>query len=463
MTSSTLVLTDEKIRLTPYREGSVRELWHISLPLIFTFLSSSLMLFVDRLCLAHYSTPDLNGAVAGGSWFWPFQYGTIAVASIAEVFVGQYNGAGRRAKLAEPVWQMIWFSLLSIIVFLPALIGISFVVSQENSTDAASVSYFRSLMYFGPCFPLATALAAFFIGQGKLGLIATTTLFGNMVNVVLDCVLIFGIDGVIAPMGVVGAAVATGIAQLLQCVILFRVFFNRNNRESCGSGNWRPQPKAFWSCLRIGVPNSLAHIVEIFAWIAYFRIMIAAGPDHITVAAVANTILCLFYFVSGGISKGVETIAANMIGSKQSEKIGDLIKSALSLHLGITGCLALLFLFFPSQLIDLFLPGGTAVSPEVRSAVLRSCVWVWIFYLFDGILWIFGSVLTASGDTKYIMVTSGVTAWLFAIVPSYYFILSMGYGADIGAFFTAVYSLLTAILFYRRVAISKRNKLVVAM
>lgn len=94
---------------------------------------------------------------------------------------------------------------------------------------------------------------------------------------------------------------------------------------------------------------------------------------------------------------------------------------------------------------------------------MRCCVWVWLFYLFDGILWIFGAVLTAAGDTRYIMVTSGITSWLFAILPTAFFVLSWGYGAEVGSFFTAFYSLVTAFLFFKRVVSLQRAKQFVAL
>ena len=46
-----------------------------------------------------------------------FIYGGIGIASIAEVFVGQFNGAKEYLKVASLVWQMIWFSLATSVIF----------------------------------------------------------------------------------------------------------------------------------------------------------------------------------------------------------------------------------------------------------------------------------------------------------------------------------------------------------
>ena len=94
--------------LTKHDEGSTRELWSLSIPLILSSFSLMLMFFVDRLLLARYSTDALNAAVHAGTFGWAFIFGGVSLCNIAEIFVAQYNGAGEKSKLGEPVWQMIW-------------------------------------------------------------------------------------------------------------------------------------------------------------------------------------------------------------------------------------------------------------------------------------------------------------------------------------------------------------------
>lgn len=453
MSSVNTAIALENNRLTPHPQGSVRELCHVSLPLIVSFLSNSVMLFVDRLCLSHFSVDAFNGAVTGGSWFWPFQYGTLAVAAMAEVFVGQHNGAGLRSKLGEPVWQMIWFSLFTTLFFVPAFFLIHALPVDALQNDVPARDYFRFLMLFGPFFPLGTALAAFFIGRGQVRLITFCSLVANVFNLAFDIVLIFGIPGLFSPLGIKGAAIATGVAQISQCLILSVVFLKKENRLHFGTGHWRLHPSAFWQSLRVGLPNCIAHMVEIIAWIAFFRIMTQAGPEYMTVAAVDNTLLGLFYFVTSGLSKGVEAIASNFIGAKRWDLIGNLAISSLKVHIAICLCLSLALLIYPERLVELFMPVGIdpAMAASVKAIVVKSCFWVWLYYLFDGVMWILGAILTATGNTKFLMGASGLTAWFCAIVPTYYAILHYGLQADKGALFCAFYSVVTALLFLWKV------------
>ncbi len=89
----------------------------LSFPLMLSFLSNYLMLFFDRLIIANYSLEAMNAITASSLFCMIFQYGAIGIASIAEVFVGQYNGSKQYSKVAMPVWQMIWFSLMCFPIF----------------------------------------------------------------------------------------------------------------------------------------------------------------------------------------------------------------------------------------------------------------------------------------------------------------------------------------------------------
>src|SRR5271163_4406056 len=105
--------------LTRYPEGSIRELWTISLPLMVSTLAMLFMIFTDRIFLAHYSIGALNASVNAGTLAWAFMAGLGMVTAMSEVFVAQYNGAKLPKRIGSPVWQMIWFSLFSVSLCIP--------------------------------------------------------------------------------------------------------------------------------------------------------------------------------------------------------------------------------------------------------------------------------------------------------------------------------------------------------
>lgn len=423
-----------------HESGSLRQLWSISFPLMLSLLSGSLMLFFDRLFLAQFSIEALNASTNSTAMAAAIQFGFISTACIAEIFVGRYNGAGKFSKLGQPVWQMIWFSLLAGLIFIPVAFFGGGYLFQGSIYSSLETEYFKWLMVFGPVFSLVGALCSFYIGRGILKFVTSSMIIANLLNIALAFVLVFGYDPYLEPMGIAGAAIATGLAQTIQCVMLFIGFLSKRNREQFGTASWGFNWKLFKRCLRLGVPNSIAHTIEIFAWAVFFRMMTAKGADYITVAAVSQTIYYLFTFVTEGVSKGASAIAANMIGAKQWDHVWKLFFSGVKFYIMVFVGLGFFLALDPGPMINLFMQdGGEAVSPSVKTSVTAACFWVWIYFLTEGISWLIIGLLTAAGDTKFVFKVGCTTVWIFAVLPIYIFINHFGYEADVAWQITAIF------------------------
>ncbi|WP_420421087.1 MATE family efflux transporter [Simkania sp.] len=153
------------------REGSLRQLWKVSCSLMVSFFSMVAMIFCDRLYLANYSASSLSAAVSAGTFWWATTFAVVTLCSMAEVFVAQYNGAKKHQKLGEPVWQMIWLALISIIFFFLLGTVVNDSLYRIGFFNADELAYFKWNNYFAPSFAFLAAISAFFIGQGKTRII----------------------------------------------------------------------------------------------------------------------------------------------------------------------------------------------------------------------------------------------------------------------------------------------------
>jgi MATE family multidrug resistance protein len=148
-------------KLTKYQPGSLKELTAISLPLMITALSTTFMQFFDRVILAQCSLDAMNAAASLGMVCAIFQYMGAGITGIAEVFVGQAYGAQQNHKISDPVWQMIWFSLMLIPLFvLITVIGEPYIVPQNLCEQGTG--FFRWMMPTSFLLPITAAVAAFF-------------------------------------------------------------------------------------------------------------------------------------------------------------------------------------------------------------------------------------------------------------------------------------------------------------
>lgn len=448
--------------LTPYPEGSLRELWQISFPLIISLMSASLMLFLDRLFLAHYSLATLNASAHAGASVQFLQFWSIATVCIAEVFVGRYNGAGKMEKLGQPVWQMIWLALGTFLIYVPiGFFAGPLIFSSETYKDL-EIQYFHILTCFIPMAALAAALSAFYIGRGKVRFVTSVMLGSNLINILLDAILIFGISPWIPSFGIAGAAWATGISQICQATILFSAFFCQSNRQLYGTGRWKINKRLFLSCVRIGLPNAVAHSLEILAWVLIFDLMSRLGSDYMTVVTIAQSILFLFTFVTEGVSKGATAIAANFIGSQKQDLVWKLLASGTKFYASIFLLLSLLLVWHPDSLIEWFIPEAEFLSPTTQATVRVACFWVWIYFLFDGISWLLIGLLTAAGDTRFVMKVGGTAPLFFALFPVYLFVFKWGAPAYVTWMMIAFYSFASGVIYLWRFKSERWKELVVA-
>ena len=439
-------------QLTKHEEGSFRELWTLAYPMILAFLSGNLMMFADRLFLANYSMAAMNAAAAAGMAIAVFQYGAATITSIAEVFVGQFNGAKEYRRVAAPVWQMLWFCVAMLFLFVAlARWGGPVLLADYHYADQG-LPYYQWLLYFGVATPMIAALSGFFVGTGKTRCVMVITIVGNLLNVGLDYLMIFGVDGWLPSMGAKGAAIATGISQVVQVIAFFVLFFSESNREKYGTTEWKLEVPLFWRCLRVGVPNAVGHMIEWTAWALTLRLMAAAGEHHLTVATIGQSMYMLVAFGFEGVQKAVTTLAANRLGANKGEGIWAVWRSAIKLLVLFGIPFGALLLGYPDPIIAEFLstespPSDIALlTPMLRITALG----VFTYYLVDGFTWICVGVLTAAEDTWFVMWVNGVTAWLCAMLPIWLLMVKFDFSPALYFLIISFYGACNAAIFYRR-------------
>ncbi|OAI50399.1 hypothetical protein AYO37_01150 [Opitutia bacterium SCGC AG-212-L18] len=390
--------------------------------------SAYAMMFADRMILSRYSVEVMNASVVAGAIYGAFMFSLLSLALIAEVFVGQYNGSGQLNKIGRPVWQMVWFSLMTILVFWPAglFLGDLFLVKEATK---AGIPYFKGIMLFGPAVPMIGALGAFNVGRGKTLAVTLIVAGANIMNVILGIIMVFGIEGVFPAMGGKGAAIAMGISQLMQVVVLFMIFLNKKNRHRYGTGDFRFNKTEFYKCIKVGAPNAIAFGIGIASWAFFNDLVAGTGAAYMTALAICQNYFFLFYFITEGMGKAVTTITANMIGAKKHEMVEKLLRSAMKMHLIFIALLAIPLIFYSAPLIDLFLRNNPTAENIVGLYEMAdsALTWIWVTILFNGFFWIFMSQLTAAGDTKFIMYLNMVSGWTLMVMPAYVFIKLFGY------------------------------------
>lgn len=408
--------------------GSPRELWRISLPLMISFLSLMVMLFVDRLFLSWYSNEALTAAVQSGTLSWGVILGWITMASMSEVFASQYNGAKQYKLIGIPVWQMIWLALASAIFYIPFAYYATGLIYDPISRPL-EYDYFQVMMFAGPIFSLVPAISGFFIGRGRTQILQWMSFLGNGINIVLDPILIFGIEGYVPSLGIKGAAIATAIGTFVQALVLFLVFINRRHRDTYDTLNCAINWKIFFKTIKVGLPPSIFVMAELFGWALFYHMMMMISDMHIYVAGVVQSVLMLFFFFGMGLEKGCIAVAGNLIGSKEPKKVKRIISSGLKLNLIYIAIIAVPMVIYPDPMINWFIGNGdffdhasglmgaqgSEIFYYIRIGLLSSLFLV----AFENMRWVLNGVLTAAGDTLFLLIAGVICVWGFMVLPTY--------------------------------------------
>lgn len=440
-------------QLTRYPIGSKRECLALAWPLMTALISTSLMIFIDRLYLAHFDLLALNAAASSGMAYYMLLVLPMGIAAITEVLVGRLHGEGCYSQAGSATWQMIWFSIFLTPLFwlLAALLPPLLFAGSGN--ELYESLYFQMLMLFAPLQCTSIALSGFFIGIGKVATVTMAALFGNLVNTVLGYLLIFG-GGGIPSWGMQGAALATGLSQLMQTLFLLARFWSYTNRVSYGTCSWAFHSTFLWMGLKLGAPAGFGHSIELLAHFLFFRILIYSGPEQMTIAAMVQSFYILSTCVTEAESKAASAVVANLLGAKVVAPIGLLMRSAFSLH----GLYFALFLgaicLFPHAFLALFSSSEEYLAlfaqPHHMQTFFRALICMSFFFLFDGLGWILIGFLTAAGDSRFVFFVSLFVHWFAYVLPTIWFIGVNKGGADIAWGLVAAMSVLSFTIYFWR-------------
>ena len=403
-------------QLTKYPIAGVRELLALSFPLVLSAFSAALLCQCDRYFLSHYSLQEWEACSAATGLCFFYQMSLIMIATAAQVFIGQFQGAKKHHLIGPFTWQIIWFSLLSMLITYPlSLISTLYVHGSEIQEPATL--YFKYLSSVNFLYPLGAALSAFYIGRGKTRVILLVNLTIQSLNIGLDYLLIFGVQGWIPPMGIKGAAIATMISQSLLCIILLSMFLQKKHIPL-----YRTDQKGFnrhllWEGLKTGIPRALARIMAVGSWLVASYLMVQKGGDYLLVLSFGGSIFLIFSFINEGMAQALITITSHILGANIKNTYYKKIVSASLIFLTVTvAILAIPLLGMQDTLISIFI--DEPLSPESTALLKECCIWVWVICVANGINRIGTSLNTAARDTLYHAIWNSIL-WITLCIPVY--------------------------------------------
>ncbi len=351
----------------------------MSYPMVLSMLVNSLYNIVDSYFVAKIS----EEAMTALSLVYPLQNLVNAVGVGFGIGVNAavafFLGAGDQRSANRSVSQGILLNLahgllltVGCLVGMPAFLGLF-------TTDAQVISY--GLRYSNIVFLFSTVITVevsyekIFQAVGRMKVSMASMLAGCVLNIVLDPIFIFGL-GFVPAMGIEGAALATGLGQVLT-LIIYLVLFRRGgmpirfqvNRESLGGGIWR-------RLYLVGVPAALNMALPSLLVTALNGILAVFSQVYVLVLGIYYKLQTFIYLTANGIVQGIRPLVGFNYGAGEPERVRGIHRTALGLGLVIMLAGTLICLLVPEQLIGLFSENPQTMAEGVTALRIISAGFV---------------------------------------------------------------------------------------
>lgn len=261
-----------------------------------------------------------------------FMFGTGGGALIAKTM-----GEGEGDK-ANKIFSLIVYTSIACGVVLAAIgfifmQGIASLLGAEGQMLSDCVLYGRIIVVAVPAFILQYEFQCLFVTAGKPKLGLYITLAAGIVNIVLDALLVGLLD-----MGLVGAALATSLSQVVGGFIPLVYFFCRNG-SLLRLGKTRWDGRALIKTCANGSSELMANIsMSIVSMLYNIQLLRFAGEAGVSAYGVLMYVNMIFISIFLGYSSGSAPIISYNYGAQNKVELKALLKKSLVI-IGISSVL----------------------------------------------------------------------------------------------------------------------------
>jgi len=428
--------------------GGYREVGFLAFPLVLSLLSQTIMTAVESAFLGRFGTVEQGAAGLAGAFVWPLLLLCNCSGIGVQICVAQSIGAQRRADCGAFTWQGIYVSVLAWLFLVaaglsaPLIVGLS---APSPELVEPTALYLRIELLGGLSGLINLTLVGFFRGIGDMKTPLVVTLGIELLGMLLDVLLIFGVAGC-PRLGIAGAALSTVSATTVGTVIYLCLFLRRGQREGLLTQPRIPFDRhACWHLVRVSWPIGAQGALEMGAWTLFTAFAARLGTVEAAAHAIAIRVISLAYMAGYGISVAATTLVGRYLGAQEPEAARRSMRSCLMLTLLLMGSMGVGFFVWRQPLVALF-TRDDAVAPLAVQLV----IFVALFQICDSLSLSAMGVLRGAGQTRWPMLAGLLVNWgLF--VPSAALVMFPWQGGILGGWAVALGSavLLGLVLLWR--------------
>lgn len=327
--------------------------------------------------------------------------------------VSQSFGAGELQSARRVLVQGMWLALLlSLPVIWFAVEGerIALLLRQDPEVAALVGGYMWALAFGVVPVLLFLAARQYLEGMSLTKPAMVVSFLGLAVNYVGNRVLIFGVEGWIQPMGVVGSGWSTTVVRWAMLAAMLVYLLRATGLSPLTGISLRPRWPVVGRIASIGAPAGIQLGLEVglFSFAAVMMGWFGAtelGAHQVTMNIASTTfMLALGMSLAGSVRVGQRIGAGDVRGARRAAA------ATYGLSLAFMLVCAALFLVAPERLIGLY-----TSDPELRALGASLLFYAALFQLFDGAQVAGFCILRGAADTRVPMFLAGLAYWIVGV------------------------------------------------
>ena len=398
--------------------GGSRELFALAGPLILGSGFVTVQLTVDRVLLSWAGAENVAAALPAIMLFW-LPFGLLqGVATYGGTFVAQYVGAGRPDRVGPAVWQGLYFSVTTGLLFLgigPLADAYVTLGGHPAGMQVLEAEYLRALTFAGLPTLVTSTVCGFFAGRSSPWPVLALNAVGTVVNGALAYCWIFGAAG-FPRLGIAGAGYGTAAGAWASAVLGLAWLFQKPYRDQFHTlSGWRFEWPLFRRLLAFGGPAGVQISLDNLAFTLLILFVGRLGPAAAAATSIVGALNLLAFMPMQGMGQAVGVLVGRRMGQGRPDLAAESTGSGVRWAAGYMAVLAAVYVLAPGPLTAVFRadPATAAVVPPLLALVA-------VYSLADSAGIVYASALRGAGDTRFVTAVVVGLAGPVMVGPAYW-------------------------------------------
>lgn len=261
---------------------------------------------------------------------------------------------------------------------------------------------------------------AIFRSAGDAAVAMKVLWIGNIINIILDPCLIFGL-GPFPHLGVMGAAVATNIGRGTAVLVQFYLLFSGKQRIALARKHLKVNFKIMMKLLKLSFGSIGQNLIGTTSWIALVRILSIFGSEVVAGYTIAIRIIGFTILPSWGISNAASTLVGQNLGAKKPERAEKSVWVTAWVNMILLSIIGLIYVLFPEPFIRLFIDNENVVKSGILGLRIIS-----IGFISYGLGMVLVNSFNGAGDTSTPLKINIFAFWCIEIPLAWFLAIKAG-------------------------------------